>query len=548
MGRIAKTVFVSYRRLDFAWARLIFGDLTEHGYDVFLDLEDIASGSFEDVILGEIKAKAHFLVLLTPTALERCGDSGDLFRREIEAAIGAKRNIVPIMLDGFDFGSPGIDGGLWDKLATLKGYNGLPVPPKYFTEAMDRLREEYLNVPLDAVPHPVSQGRGPVLRLSASANTVCARHEGATELMGDVFLRCTNDADTPYHGPSLLVTLSTSAPITSLNLERGVTEVVLFEVGRPGANTLIRGVESTSPGPYTVMFSGVEIDGIRPNEARTFQISNLRCDCSTCPVTCDGIGFVYAFVTMTGTRVENAHHTVATVRRGLEFEARSADNLGRLPDSGFEVSRSANLTEGRIATLRFTEGFVNAFKSRVPTLARIWTTYKGDAVSTGESGAICAVFGGDGGAAHVAGLADCGTRLGAMFFNLQAGVRIFVSARELGSGSNARLLDWESPLSPGEAIMIGDLEVKELPIKDRLALAIWEIVPPFYSGVNSLDFTVFASYVSDPVANLPSIGTSIVQGSFYPAIASYPHPSCGPIPVFLSSLYPSLYNIFTVVP
>jgi hypothetical protein len=155
-GRVEKTVFICYRRIAVAWAQSIFQDLTQHGYDVFFDFHGIASGGFEEVILGNIKARAHFLVLLTPSALERCSDPADLFRREIETAIGFQRNIVPIMLEGFDFGTPGIESQLGDTLAPLKRYNGLPVYAAYFPAAMDRLREKYLNVPLDTVLHPVS--------------------------------------------------------------------------------------------------------------------------------------------------------------------------------------------------------------------------------------------------------------------------------------------------------------------------------------------------------------------------------------------------------
>jgi hypothetical protein len=105
MGRIEKTVFISYRRTDEAWAMAVFGDLTHNGYDVFIDYDAIASGNFESAILENIKARAHFLVLLTPTALERCGDPKDWMRREIEAALDSKRNIVPLMFAGFDFGT-----------------------------------------------------------------------------------------------------------------------------------------------------------------------------------------------------------------------------------------------------------------------------------------------------------------------------------------------------------------------------------------------------------------------------------------------------------
>jgi len=108
MERIEKTVFISYRRTNIPWALAIFQNLTQYGYDVFFDYNGIASGDFEGVILGNITARAHFLVLLTPSALEHCGEPADWLRREIETALGSRRNIVPLMLEGFDFGSPKI--------------------------------------------------------------------------------------------------------------------------------------------------------------------------------------------------------------------------------------------------------------------------------------------------------------------------------------------------------------------------------------------------------------------------------------------------------
>src|SRR6516162_4963087 len=156
MARIEKTVFISYRRTDESWALAIFGDLTQHGYDVFIDYDGIASGSFETAILENIKARAHFLALLTPTALERCRDPKDWMRREIEAALDSQRNIVPLMLEGFGFGTPAIASQLTGKLAALKEYNGLEIPRGFFPQAMEKLRNKFLNVPVDAVLHPAS--------------------------------------------------------------------------------------------------------------------------------------------------------------------------------------------------------------------------------------------------------------------------------------------------------------------------------------------------------------------------------------------------------
>ena len=156
MGRIEKTVFISYRRTNVPWVLAIYQDLTQQGYDVFFDYKGIASGDFESVILENIRARAHFLVLLTPSALKRCGTPDDWLSREIETALETKRNIVPIMLEGFDFGTPEIASSLTGKLAALKAYNALSVPSEYFMEAMDRLRDKFLNVALDAVLHPAS--------------------------------------------------------------------------------------------------------------------------------------------------------------------------------------------------------------------------------------------------------------------------------------------------------------------------------------------------------------------------------------------------------
>ena len=156
MGRVEKTVFLSYRRTNAPWALAISQNLTHHGYDVFFDFSGIASGDFESVILENIRARAHFIVLLTPSALERCGESGDWLRREIETALDTKRNIVALTLEGFSFGTPSIASQLTGTLSPLKSYHALPVPVEYFDEAMERLRTKFLNVALDGVLHPAS--------------------------------------------------------------------------------------------------------------------------------------------------------------------------------------------------------------------------------------------------------------------------------------------------------------------------------------------------------------------------------------------------------
>jgi len=157
-ARIEKTVFISYRRTNFYTALAVYQDLTAHGYDVFFDFQSIDSGDFEKIIIENIKAKAHFLIILSQSALERCSEPEDWLRREIEMAMDEKRNIVPLMMEGFDFGSPTVKNALSGKLASLDHYNGLRLVSDYFFEAMERLRNRYLNTSLEEVHlHPLSK-------------------------------------------------------------------------------------------------------------------------------------------------------------------------------------------------------------------------------------------------------------------------------------------------------------------------------------------------------------------------------------------------------
>jgi tetratricopeptide (TPR) repeat protein len=171
LTRIEKTVFISYRRTNAPWALAIFQDLKYNGYDAFFDFQGIASGDFERVILENVRARAHFLILLTPSALERCGERGDWLRREIETEMDTRRNVVPLMLDNFDFTAPSIVSQLTGQLAALKDYNGLHVPADYFPEAMGRLRERFLNVPLEAVLHPASASARQAAKAQQAAAT-----------------------------------------------------------------------------------------------------------------------------------------------------------------------------------------------------------------------------------------------------------------------------------------------------------------------------------------------------------------------------------------
>ncbi|MGC4098268.1 MAG: tetratricopeptide repeat protein [Nitrospira sp.] len=155
MTRVENTVFLSYRSTNACWALAIAQRLTRLGFDVFVPSQEIATDDFERVILENILARTHFIVLLTPSLLERCEMHGDRLRREIEAALETRRHMVPLVLEGFDLRKPAKSSRLAHKV--LKAHPSLTVSAEYFDEAMTTLCDKFLNVPRNTVLHPTSE-------------------------------------------------------------------------------------------------------------------------------------------------------------------------------------------------------------------------------------------------------------------------------------------------------------------------------------------------------------------------------------------------------
>jgi tetratricopeptide (TPR) repeat protein len=139
-------IFISYRRSASRYfARAVFQHLHFNGHDVFFDIESIGPGDFERIILGQIKARAHFLAILAPASMERLEDPNDWLRKEIEFALANGRNVIPVLHSGFDFAVHA--DGLTGDLQPLTKLNALPVYDEYFDEAMARLVDRYLQQP-----------------------------------------------------------------------------------------------------------------------------------------------------------------------------------------------------------------------------------------------------------------------------------------------------------------------------------------------------------------------------------------------------------------
>jgi hypothetical protein len=129
--------FISYRRESGAEAaRLISKELRDRGINAFLDVDDMASGHFDERLLRVIETSQNFIVILTSDCLVQCNTEDDWLRIEIEHAIKTARNIIPILKDGFDFPPK---SELPPTIAELEKYNGVRYDHVMFTATIERL-------------------------------------------------------------------------------------------------------------------------------------------------------------------------------------------------------------------------------------------------------------------------------------------------------------------------------------------------------------------------------------------------------------------------
>lgn len=103
-----KSIFISYRReAGSGYAKLIKKHLENAGYGVFLDVDDMKSGHYEEELVRRIDEATDFILICTKDVLERCREEGDCVRAEVLHALKTGKNIIPVTFQGF-FMPPGL--------------------------------------------------------------------------------------------------------------------------------------------------------------------------------------------------------------------------------------------------------------------------------------------------------------------------------------------------------------------------------------------------------------------------------------------------------
>lgn len=94
-------IFISYRRADVGreTARAIQEKLENLRYKVFLDLNVLKDGTYEERIMAALDSAPVVLFILTPNSLDRCVNEDDWVRKELTTAIKAKKQLIPVNPD-----------------------------------------------------------------------------------------------------------------------------------------------------------------------------------------------------------------------------------------------------------------------------------------------------------------------------------------------------------------------------------------------------------------------------------------------------------------
>lgn len=132
-------VFISYRRNSGSQlASLLKVHLQLHGFSVFIDVEKLEAGKFEDKLIQSVMAARNFVLVLSAGALDKCmqdHDCKDWVHKEIVTALSCGKNIVPI-IDGFEWPEP---QALPEDMQAVLTFNGIKWSHEYQEATIEKI-------------------------------------------------------------------------------------------------------------------------------------------------------------------------------------------------------------------------------------------------------------------------------------------------------------------------------------------------------------------------------------------------------------------------
>jgi hypothetical protein len=331
-------------------------------------------------------------------------------------------------------------------------------------------------------------------------------------------------------------------------------------------------VMSSTPATYTApanVYAGVAVSNqvtffgvpiLPPTSAsvsRVYRMTNIRINANSLGASgFTGTFQVSASISISGSTSVPIYSPVQIagfVQTGLTTSLRNTGNYGSLSVPSFNQCSTASPVSS-VGVLQYTENFGTAFKTRVAPLSAAAYSGQGTnlsgqatpgAIYNSESGFIFAPLASVNTLPAVAGLADYGTRLKAVFNNIPTGVRIFVSTTNVVNISGIATPSLLGP-PPGNSttsfaqLVIGETAPEgsfvpasgyttpssstvtqlngyaELSVVANTATAVWEVINDNPAANESFSFGVWTAYTANVAANTPPVGTATVNMSYAP--------------------------------
>jgi len=375
---------------------------------------------------------------------------------------------------------------------------------------------------------PGLQAQGP-FTCTASATSIAVRAEGLAELVGDYVLTCTGGTSGQPLAMAVQIFANTNITSRILSPPDGVEALLLIDGPPYGPSNVVTG-KLVATG-NSVIFSPVNIT--QPGSGtRTLRIVNVRVNAQQLPVASAVNLSVTATTGAGAVPITNPTQQVAVTQSGLAMEVRKTDDSGAyvpslLTCSGYNTTLLTGgdypappAPGGRTINLKFIEGFANAFR---PLAGEHGTQIPG----------LPAPY-------NLAGRADHGTRLRAVFSNVPANVAVFVTTQQVSQGTSTSA-QARCTTTPGGGFAActpsspADGGLYRVPISATgTGDAYWEITASDPGAVETISFGVAVAFNPTPPA-----GTVNVLGSFSP-ISSQGNATPGPddLPRFVSKLSP----------
>uniref|UniRef100_A0A672QUK5 NAD(+) hydrolase SARM1 n=1 Tax=Sinocyclocheilus grahami TaxID=75366 RepID=A0A672QUK5_SINGR len=132
-------VFISYRRTTGSQlASLLKVHLQLRGFSVFIDVEKLEAGRFEEKLITSVQRARNFILVLSANALDKCmGDVAmkDWVHKEIVTALNGKKNIVPVT-DNFVWPDP---ASLPEDMSSILKFNGIKWSHEYQEATIEKI-------------------------------------------------------------------------------------------------------------------------------------------------------------------------------------------------------------------------------------------------------------------------------------------------------------------------------------------------------------------------------------------------------------------------